>query len=369
MEAKEMRTSTTLGVLILSLAFLSLKPNGVMGISLKPVEEINFEQDPNFKKIPLSFCVSEDGLFLIPHQESGYIKIFKQDGKSLKFLNILGRSGLDSDEFNKPVYCFYDKYDNEKKFGVMDPGLRKVFIFNFNDKGNFKLVNIVPNKNAYDMKLAGNGEQLIIAGYTVYRRKSYELYSINLENPSKKDFLLPTYQKYHLANDLEYTFEYNKGTLPAIGIRAFIDVYEDDVYLVWEGKLKIIKIDIKTKETSTFGHKTGNYREPSPTHELIKSYRQQDSSKTLSERIKMSFIRDIFVTFQHVFVIYEGPDKSNFRIQMYTREGKFLDEKAIPGNHNTYYREMWFDKDGYTLYSLLVAENKPSKILVYKVNT
>lgn len=86
-------TSARLKVLIFSFAFLFLGPNNAWGSNIKSFEGINFEQDPEFRRIPLSFCMSGNALFLIPHPETGYAKIFKQDWQSLKFLKILGPKG------------------------------------------------------------------------------------------------------------------------------------------------------------------------------------------------------------------------------------------------------------------------------------
>jgi hypothetical protein len=220
-----------------------------------------------------------------------------------------------------------------------------------------------------DMRLSGDGQQLIVSGYVTDKdKKSYELYGINLENPEQKDYLLPSYQKYHLANDKEYQIGYfEKRTLPAIGIKAFIDVIYDDVYFVWEAKLKIIKLNLKTKEKTVFGHPTPHYTEPVASAELVNAYRDKDYRRVWQERMKMSFVRDIFATSQYIFVVYDGPGQGNFWIQMYTPEGKFLGEKQIKLPKDQFYQEMWLEKQSNTLYSLSrTVSNKP-QILIYKV--
>jgi hypothetical protein len=212
---------------------------------------------------------------------------------------------------------------------------------------------------------------LIVSGYVTDKNKnSYELYGINLENPEQKDFLLPSYQKYHLANDKEYQIEYfEKRTLPAMGIRAFIDVYGDDVYFVWEAKLKIIKINLKTKEKTAFGYPTPRYIEPFASELLVNAYRNRDYTSILQERMQMSFVRDIIATSQYIFVVYDGPDQDKFMMQKYSPDGKYLDETKIPRDY--IYQEMWLEKESYKLYSLSLSrrgKNKP-QILIYKVES
>lgn len=355
-----------LEALIFSFGFLFLIPNDVHGFSLRFVDKIKFGNKSELHIFPSSFEVTEDGLFLIPDYQAGNIKIFEKRGEFLYLLKKLGRKGFGSDEFNKPMYCFYDKH--EGKFAVSDVGrqIQNVFMYDRIDILDFIRVNKISNTGGYDMKLWREGKQLIISGYVTDKNKnSYELYGINLGNPKQKDFLLPSYQKYHLANDEEYQIEYSeKLALPAIGIIAFIDVYGDDVYFVWEAKLKIIKINLKTKEKTVFGQLTPHYTEPVASEELVKAYRDRDYKKVWKKKMKMSFVRDIFATPRHVFIVYEGPDQNNFRMQMYTPGGSLLDDNAIPGKS---YSKMWFDKNSYKLYSFSYIDKKDFQILIYKV--
>jgi hypothetical protein len=363
------RTLVTLTIIIFSFAFLCLNPNNIYGFEVKFVKGIEFEKGAESEIKFRSFCVAEDGLFLIPDYQAGTIKTFDQDEmvSGLKLAKKFGIKGFGSDEFNRPAYCFYDNYYS--KFGVSDvgKGSKKVFIYDRIGGTDFKQVYKIPGVDCYDMRLVGDGKQLIVSGYVTNKdKKSYDLYSINLGKPNQKDFLLPSYQKYHLANVKEYQIEYfEKSTLPAIGIRAFIDVYGDDVYFVWEGKLQIVKINLKTKKKIVFGHPIPDYIEPVASAELVKAYRDGDYTSVWRERINMSFVRDIFATSRYIFVVYDGPGWGNFRMQTYTPGGNFLAEMKIPTNHP--YREMWLDKQSLTLYSLSrTGRNKP-QMLIYKL--
>ena len=52
------------------------------------------------------------------------MKIYENNGAPVA---VLGRKGVGPGEFVKPAICCYDK--DEGKFGVIDYGLRKIFIY------------------------------------------------------------------------------------------------------------------------------------------------------------------------------------------------------------------------------------------------
>ncbi|MGD2090837.1 MAG: hypothetical protein PVH61_31985 [Candidatus Aminicenantes bacterium] len=367
------RTLAAFTTLVFSVFFLFQSADLGYGFSIQLAGKIEFADKSELQTIPISFCVTEDGLYLIPDYDTRTIKIFDKVEKYLKLVKEFGPKGFGSAEFDDPRYCFYNK--NENIFSVTDAGLRRVFFFDRIGKLDFKLVRTVPNVDAHDIKPAGDGKNLIVCGYiTDSEKRSYELYSINLENPNQKNYLLPSYKKYHLPSDKEYKIEYSdKQTLASIGIRAYIDVQKDEVYFVWEGKLRIIKINLKTKTEITFGHKTEHYKEPFVSAELIKAYSDKDYTKAEKARNKMSFVRGIFATSRHVLVVYEGPNQANrnFRLQMYTAEGKFLGDVVIPDDYNSpYHRQMllYKGKGNYKLYSFLKTTNRENQILIYNVS-
>jgi hypothetical protein len=360
------RTLMTLAILIISLTFLVLSPNAVGEFDIKLVKKVGFEANSKLQFIPISFCVTEDEFILIPDHKAGDVKVFEMNGNELQFVKAFGPKGYGDDEFNMPAYCFYDKY--RSKLGVIDigKGTKKVYIFDRRGPIDFIPAGVI-DADGFDMRLAGDGKRLIISGYATDKAgKSYELFSITPEDPGQKQFLVSSPAKYGLSEQ-EYKKEYfEKRTLPVIGITAYIDVFGDDVYFVWEGKLRIIKINLNTEKQTVFGHATNQYKAPVASQELLNARRDRDYKKTKKERFKLSFVRNIFATPKHVIVVYEGPNESNFRLQMYTPEGKFLGDKKIPGKPS---RPMYFDKGSYTLYSLVNKPNsEKNQIQIYRVN-
>ncbi|UCH95258.1 MAG: hypothetical protein JSV88_00045 [Candidatus Aminicenantes bacterium] len=361
------KTSVSLG---LSLIFLLLIINRAFGQDIKLTEKIIVDQASELKATPMSFCVTEDKLFLLPDYQTGSIKVFNNEGNFLKFIKELGpRFGKKG--FMQPTYCFYSQ--NEGKLGVLDNKARKVFILDRQGKIGFSLFKEIVGKGyGYDIEFAGGGEQVVISGYLIDKQSlPFDLYSINIKN-GQTNYLLPSHEKYNLESYDEYVLEYRqKQTLPAIGIKAFIDIQGDDLFFVWEGALRIIKLDLVSKKQVVFGHATPHYTKPDGSR-LSDSYKKRKVETTWKKRKKMTYVRNIFATSRHVFLVYEmgKNNKSNtskFRMQTYTLEGDFLGDVLFPGNPG---RQMWFDKEKYELYAFSEQpgnDNGEFSILKYKI--
>ena len=304
-------------------------------------------QDVNFLQKPRDFCVTEDNLFLIPDYKAGDIKVYESNGK---IVNILGKKGVGPNEFVKPTFCFFD----EGKFGVMDWGIRKIFIYDrIGNTKNFKRVKEIRCFSlGTEIHLRSN--KLLVSGYTPDKNsKPFDLYYIDLAS-NQTNLLLPSYEKYGLKSFDEYETKYRRQPdIGAIGIGGWFDVHEDDVYFVWEGDLKIIKQNIRTRELSYFGKKTVNYVKPYATKKLINSLRTRDFKTIQQEKSKMSYVRSIFTSKKYVLLIYESTVKKKknpvFIIQFYMFNGDFLEEIPIPGEPD---RKMFFHKNKNILYSL-----------------
>jgi hypothetical protein len=358
-----------LAVLIFSFTVLVLAPNTAFGFEIKRVDRIDFMDNSNLEIIPYGISKTEDDLYLIPNFEDGYVYIFKKSEGILKFLKKFGPKGDDSEGFETPRSCFYNQ--NSGKFGVVNVGAgvnKTIHIFKRQSGNNFKVANII-YADSYDAVLTEDGKTLIVSGYMKNdKNESFDLYTVDLDNPNKKKFLLPSYKKYSLADEQEYQIKYfEEFTIPSIAIDAFVDVRDRFVFFVWSGKLNILKIDLKTGELTSFGEPTNHYVRPSVSKKLLQSFKDKDYTNVRLERNKISLVKDIFTTLQHTFIVYKGANNSisNYRLQMYNAGGILLDEKAIPGAP---YQIMSFDKATYQLYCFS-SESKYDKaqISVYDV--
>jgi hypothetical protein len=212
----------------------------------------------------------------------------------------------------------------------------------------------------------------LISGYKADQNgKPYDLYYINLTN-DQTTFLLPSYYKYGFNSLNAYKTEYQKKPdMKKVGISGWFDIMGNDVYFVWEGNLRIIKINIESRELTFFGEKTLHYIKPYVSKRLLEARRKRDSKTIRSEWAKMSYVRHIFTNSKYALVVYEGPNKqerkSNFRMQFCTLDGTFKEEVLIPDQ--TDYR-MSYDKERNILYSL-TSESSGDEleyfILKYKI--
>lgn len=136
-EGNQMKPTKKFAILLLSIIFSIFSTNALFGSSIKSLKKINFSPqlhdlqsswESGLPVSPWAFCVTEDDLFIISDIEAGNIKVYKINGEFLELVNITGRKGYDLDELSKPTFCFYNKYGS--KFGVIDLGIKKIFIYN-----------------------------------------------------------------------------------------------------------------------------------------------------------------------------------------------------------------------------------------------
>ncbi|MFC2146173.1 6-bladed beta-propeller [Acidobacteriota bacterium] len=343
-------------VVFLSILFIFFNASPVGGQNVKLIEKIKFSQSlpPDVR----DFCLTDDELVIIPDYQASNVKIYEKNGEVLEVVNTIGRKGYGPDELSKPTACFYNK--NESKFGIMDLGIRKIFLYDRIGRLDFKRVKEVSCwRGAYDIQLKGN--RLLISGYKQRQdEEPYDFYYVDLTN-DQTTFLLPSHYKYGLKSFREYEIEYRgKPDFPAIGIKGWFDIHNDDVYFVWEGNLKVIRLNFVSGEISLnpFGNQKTNYVKPRATKKLRESRRKIDTSIAESERAKVSYVKNIFVSSGHILVIYQGPinqgNASNFWLHFYKLNGDFVREEPIPGQPGSI---MWFDKDKYLLYSLSIESN------------
>jgi hypothetical protein len=375
------RTLATLA--IASLAVFFLTPNAAYGakIELLKTKTVNFQGKAKLESVPHSICVTQTGLFIIPQPEKGEIGIFnilKKDQS--EFLNRkMGIEGIVTPRENtlnsskkhapvdpvirlkKPGYSSLDPFGKVYCIADIANGKKNKAAYIYSVNGDsFDLVKRVEDVDAYDLAYWEGGNSLVVSGYLKEGRTEYELYAIGLNGTEKttnrddanKRMLLEAHKKYGYSVE-EYNAKYDSDAIPALGIRAFIDVQANYVYFTYEAGMRILKINLHDPENvESFGEKTQHYIEPVATRSLIKAYKDHDIATVLTTRARMSFIRDIWATPDHVVIVYKGANsspESNYRLQVYTTQGEFLGDEAVVGDP---YHRMWFDKESYKLYFL-----------------
>ena len=320
----------------------------VFGVAIIFQKKIMLSQETSMLQGPGGFCVTEDGMFLIPDYKEGNVKIYENNGK---FIGSFGRKGQGPGEFVDPYSCFFNR--DGGNFCVLDLSLKKIFFYERKGKTQFKRIKeIFFPWGGNDFQMGNN--KLFISGYKCDRDSNpFDLYYIDLTN-NQTTFLLPSYYKYGLQSYREYEIFYKrKKDIPSIGIWASFDIQGDDIYFAWEGDLRIIKLNIKSGAMTFFGKKTPNYVKPYASKKIHEAFLTRDFNSVRSERSKMSYVRNVFTSSKYVLVIYEGPAKegraANIWLQFYTLTGDFIKEELIPEKAGYY---MYFDKDEHVLYSL-----------------
>jgi hypothetical protein len=348
-------------VVCLSILFIFFNASLGWGQNVRFVEKIEFS-GAELPLKPKSFCVTDDQLFIIPDYQAGnikiYAKVYENNKEFLRLGKIMGRKGYGPDEFSKPSFCYYN--EDKSTFMVLDFGLRKIFIYDRIGRIDFKRVKEISCwKPGADIQLKDH--RLFISGYlTDPDGNPYDFYYVDITkneaDSNHKTYLLPSYYKYGLESIQEYENQYRKKPdIPVIGINGLFDIYGDYAYFVWEGNLRIIKINIISREIDVkpFGMQPPHYVKPFASQKLVDSLRKRDIKMHESERMKMSYVKNIFTSSKYVLVIYEGPlnkdKKSNLWIQFYTLDGNFIRDVPIPGKPGS---RMWFDKQRHILYFL-----------------
>lgn len=367
-----MKLSAKLIALLLAVMIFTWFTTAAVGQNITLVEVNEFSTETELPKHCNHFCATEDGLFMIPDYASGNVKIYEMDRGYLKLVRSLGQKNEDQ-KLSEPMFCFYNK--EKGNFGVLDMGHRRIYLYERDSRLDFRRVNALDCRSlGRGIRLMGNGE-IMVSGYIENDdRKPYELYSVNIYNRSTKYFL-PSHLKYGLENYKQFQAKYrNEPDFKVIGIAGWFDVQGDDIYYVWEGNMRILKLNFATHgqeepQVQAFGKKTNQYITPKVSQKLIELREYQDYVSLQKEKNKMSYIRGIFASNDFLFLVFERTIKDNrtFRIQFYSLDGKF--KKEAPVRKGELNHKMWFDKEGQILYSLVDQPGNPKyKIYKYKID-
>ena len=298
--------------------------NSLFGSNLEFVERFKLDEKETIIGYPISITVTKDDLILVSDMKMCHIKIYDNKGKLVR---LLGRQGYGPQEFAKPGEFFTT---NDGGFGIIDMGPRCVYFYrrieNSTDFKRSHKVNLLSGTNGIGLR----GDKLYSAGYYVTDGKEYDCYSIDLKT-RKIEPIMPFYEKFGLKSNREVKSRYF-SELTVIGTGAYFGISGNNGYYIWEGDLRVVKINLTSKAVSYFGHKTSNYIKPEVTRELKHADESGDRRHYADIRWKMSYVHGLCVGKKHILVVYRGPKKSEvfpFPVQFYTPEGNFETEIII----------------------------------------
>ncbi len=364
---------TSLASLAISVIVLFLVPNWAFSKDIKGIDRIPIDPSVKFQTTPKSFAVSEDYLFFFPDYKDGKgtIKVLSKGKQSLHLVTEL--SHLPNNErLIQPWYLTYmpDTTPYEGILGIIDYGTKKVAIFKRSGKMEFvPMPTISCPSLGYDLKFAGSSlNQIIISGYVTDPQDTpFDLFSINIDNRNI-NYLISSCQKYNLRNQQEMIQKYDvEGIIPSIGITGFTDICEDELFYVWEGKFRVIQMNLKSMKISrTFGHPVlEEWRSNKYITEIRDLRKLGDKDAYLNAKKRIPRILNIFATKDLVFLVYQEAITAEIKMQRYNRQGDYMGEFLIPEKLG---KAMWFDKETYELYAISSPDTSGRfSILKYKI--
>lgn len=311
-----------------------------------------------------SFVKTEDDVWIIPDYKDSNIKLFNSRGE---LLSLFGRRGPGPLEFSSPRDCSYQA----PYLAVYDFSKQRVVLYRKEGREGFSRIReFVRPFDFIDLRFMGN--ELLVAGFIAESERSqYCLYSHGIED-GRIRYILPNYVKYGFSSFREY--DANKNDKLQIGGAAYCDVDDRFIYFIWEGDLRIIKIDRKTLSRETFGVITKNYRKPAMTNALTAAFNAMNNEGIDAEYQKMSFVNGIFADKDFLGVLYQNYDSREglwkIFLQLYSLDGRLLKESALSDAvtyveyhcNNTFY-----DRTDRSLYYLSITYDKATSLDQYRI--
>lgn len=341
---------------------------GLFSFEIKKINEVEISQDKESLFFSSSFCVTDSGYYMVSDTRAANIKIYGKDGMLVK---VLGRRGTGPGEFISPYVCTY----KSPYFAVSD--FRRNFYYIYEQKSNLSFDQIEKKFNVgliTDFVLL-NGKILIAAHRTDPKGIPYSLFLQSLSD-NKIQFLLPEEKGYGCRSFQEYQKRIQRLEIYAIGEQGFCDCDRDNAYFVWEGDLKLFKINLSSRQVKTFGKKTRNYVPLQSSANMVQYYRKKQVEQLISERQKISYISGLFTQKDYVGVLFGNYSKDHsgwvIYLQLYSPEGNFLDEMLVPGilvpTPSQPGAAYFFNKDKNLLYYMYYQTDKNMKD-IYKIIT
>ncbi|MDD8031825.1 MAG: 6-bladed beta-propeller [Acidobacteriota bacterium] len=293
------------------------------------------------KKIPVEdgvlfnsagFVVLEDGNFLFTDfkDKENQIKIFNEDGKLIR---AWGKMGPGPDEFGGLGFLDYQK----PYLAVADAGRHRISVFEKLKNYEFKKIgDILAWEQEGTIKIYQ--KNILMHGYIVSPEgKKYKLFMRDWSG-RKTEYILPIEHDYGAKSMSEY--QKIKEELDFSLPLAFMDIYEDTLFYVRDVRLRVVKIDLKSKKIGVIGKEPKNFR-VKPIDKKTKKIvmdRQNPKGKELLEEIvtKRSFASGLFAGKDFVAVIYVNREKKIDGnpywipyIQIYDHSGQVLHEQSL----------------------------------------
>jgi hypothetical protein len=349
-------------------AFLISFQAYVLSLNTRPCQKIiTLSQKDTIIAYSQYFTVLDDECFLINDMKDNKIMLYDQDGKLLKSWQAVGQGpgeyqGMWMNDYSKPY------------MGVFDARVQKLLLFRRVGILEFQWIEDIfsESQNVKNFKL--DKDKIVFDGPVFYKNRYYFIQIRNLKN-KKDEYCLPAEARYGKKPGADYKkpdAEFRRLWGPPW---SYLDVFDGHVYSAWIGMLNVIKIDITTKEYTSFGQITKNYSQPK-VWKVSMADLKRASQWNKENKPKFSWVTGIFADRDLVGLIYTNynPKKSCWEpiLQHYDGEGVFLKEEKLAGAQDTSPRLRYdYSRDMGCLYVLNMTEFDSGevefKILKYQI--
>lgn len=279
-------------------------------------EKIEIDSGDKKLVLPWDFTLTGDGIFLVPDQSEGNVKVYKLVGKKMFLVNCFGRKGIGFDEMIDPAYCFYES----DTFGYLDFGKRKIELYDRISYSKFEKSKLQLSCERFGFDIGYYKEEVIVSGYSdIDSRGGCCLY---YTSDDKKKCILPSYIKYSLFKENE---ERELELRKAIGTKSFFDIDNDNLYFAWEGSCRIIKIRLIDNKVSFINIEIDKYVNPIDEFfikEQLELRKNNKFKECENNKNNKSFVKNVFCHKGFIYLILSNPITQKLDIVCYGLKNK-----------------------------------------------
>ena len=268
---------------------------------IKLIDTIAIERDALF--VAGFFAVLEDEslIFTDIRDKKDQIKVFDSDGKLVK---AWGKMGPGPDEFGGLGFLDYQT----PYLAIADAGKHRIHVFeklqnyDFKRIGEFLAWELYGNIKIYE-------KNVLISGHIVSpKERQYVLFMRDFEGKETK-YILPLEHYYGAMSMGEH--KSIKEKVSGVSALAFLGIHQDTVFFVSDVRLRIAKIDMRSKKIEFIGKESKNFRALSMNKKTKDAFLNPRTRKEVMEdiMIRHSFVAGIFADKDIVGVLYVNREK------------------------------------------------------------
>lgn len=316
---------------------------------IKLIKKIPIEDKALFHSI--GFAVLEDGTFLFTDlkDKANQLKIFDEQGK---LIWAWGKMGPGPDEFGGLGFLDYQS----PYLAVADAGRHGIHVFEKVQNYKFKKIgDILAWQQEGTIKIYQ--KNILMCGYIVSPKgRKYVLFMRDFGG-KKTEYILPIEHDYGARSMTEY--QKIKEEVDIFLPLRFMDIYGDTLFYVSSVRLRVNRIDLKSRKIEFMGKEPNNFKNLS-LNKKIKDMLMNPKYARLVDDIasKRSWVSGIFTDKDFVAIIYVNREKKiddNLYfvpyVQIYDQAGKVCHEQSLaPFFSEDRVIPLYYQRDTHDLY-------------------